>query len=395
MKTKTLFGVILVMVAAMTVAPEVWAKDVQAQKEQDEFTLEEITVTATKRETALEDTPLALSVVTGDMMNEQGRNDVYDILKDVPGLTFGAEFEGGGVPHLNIRGISGGIIVENHGDPAVATNIDGAYSSPLIGSPIDIAFYDIARVELLRGPQGTLYGRNAEGGVLNVVTSDPSNKDESAGNIELGNYQLIRTDAMFNAVLSDNSALRIAFRYYDRDSYYTAGGGGNSVSGRVKYLYKPSDSLRLLFGGEVVKESPANLATIEAWGLGDYPTGDPYDNLTRLIPGFMGVVGDLPSRTLTTSRRTMTTKLYAQVDWETPLGTVTFLPSYSQQPSQTIGSTQRTFKPPSPSATYRMRHSIGDNHQKTFEARLASKADTAFDYVFGIFYLECRGILIL
>ena len=96
MKTKTLFGVILVMVAAMTVAPEV-----SAQEQGEEYTLEEITVTATKRETALEDTPMALSVVTGDMINEQGRNDIWDVLKDIPGLMLNTA--GGGNAWFNIR----------------------------------------------------------------------------------------------------------------------------------------------------------------------------------------------------------------------------------------------------------------------------------------------------
>ena len=93
MKTETLFAVILMMLTAMTVAPEAFAQDV--------FTLEEVTVTATKRETALEDTPMALSVVTGDMINEQGRNDIMDVLKDIPGLMLNTA--GGGNAWFNIR----------------------------------------------------------------------------------------------------------------------------------------------------------------------------------------------------------------------------------------------------------------------------------------------------
>ena len=86
---------------------------------------------------------------------------------------------------------------------------------------------------------------------------------------------------MVNTPLTDNSAIRIAFKDYERDSYYSSGGAGNNASGRVKYLYKPSDTLRLLVGGEITKESTASTPVIDAWGLGDYPTGDPYDNLTR------------------------------------------------------------------------------------------------------------------
>jgi iron complex outermembrane receptor protein len=391
MKTKTLFAVILVMAAAMTVAPEVWAKDVQAQAEQNEFTLEEITVTATKRETALEDTPLAISVVTGDQMNEQGQNDIFDILKDVPGLTFGTEFSGV-APHLNIRGISGGILgPEQHGDPAVAMNVDGAYSSPLLGSPLDVSFYDIARVELLRGPQGTLYGRNSEGGVLNVITNDPTDKQEGSGSIELGDFNLIRGTAMVNTPLTDNSAIRLAFQYYERDSYYATGGAGNTTSGRLKYLYKPSDALRLVIGGEITMERNAGVGTVEPWGLGDYPTGDPYDNLTRTFG--QGLAGELPEfdPAYRRSEKPRSSKVWAQVDWETPLGTVTFLPSYYKRKLQSASYSQLTYSIP---YTYSIGKNTEDANQKSFEARLASKGDSAFDYVLGIFYLDAKEVTI-
>jgi len=98
---------------------------------QDVFELEENTVTVTKHETALEDTAMAISVVTGDMVNEQGRSDILDVLKDTPGLTIDQSSQGG---ILNIRGLSGAVpITEGHGDPNVAINVDGGYNSLLIG----------------------------------------------------------------------------------------------------------------------------------------------------------------------------------------------------------------------------------------------------------------------
>jgi iron complex outermembrane receptor protein len=365
------------MVAAMTVAPEVWAKDVQAQKEQNEFTLEEITVTATKRETALEDTALALSVVTGDMINEQGRNDIYDVLKDIPGVTFGAEWAEGAL--INVRGIGGGILIESHGDPAVATTMDGSYASPLMSNPLDIGFYDIARVEMLRGPQGTLYGRNAEGGVMNVISNDPSNTKEVSGTIELGSYHLIRGSAMVNTPLSENTALRLAFQHNDRDSYYTSGAGKvNNASGRLKYLYKPSDDFRFLVGLEFTKELPASAPMVNAWGLGDYPI-DIHDNASK--DG--GLSGSIPAQ----PGDERVAKLWAQFDWETPFGTVTYLPSYNQKNSHTVSYALKTMGVP-----YIWEQSTSDSkvHQSSFEARLASKSskESVLDYVIGIFYLD-------
>jgi len=369
MKTKTLFAVILVILAAMTVAPEAFA--------QEEVTeLEEITVTATKRETALEDTALALSVVTGDMVNEQGRSNIFDLLKDVPGLYMDNPWDGG---ILNIRGISGGVLQFGHGDPGVSTTVDGSYTSPLVSNPVSMGFYDIARVEVLRGPQGTLYGRNAEAGVLNVISNDPSDKLEGSGTIELGNFRLIRGSGMVNTPLTDNSALRIAFNLYDRKSYFTDGRGPNNVSGRVKYLYQPSDTLRFLVGGEFSKlEGSIAGNNVVAYGLGDFPAGDPYDNLTK--DG--GLTGVIPG----SSGDNRYAKIWAQFDWETPIGNVTYLPSYSENESKSYNL--KTGGVPDIFVTER---GASKDHQTSFEARLTSSGDSAFDYVFGIFYLDAES----
>ena len=189
MKTKILFGVILVMVAAMTVAPEVWAKDVQAQEEQNEFTLEEITVTATKRETALEDTPLAISVVTGDMINEQGRNDIYDILKDIPGLTFGTEY-GGEAPHSIFGVLAAAFLV---GTTTVILLWRRMLTEPmplrssaarLISASMILPVWSCCVV-----PRGHYTAETRKGAFSTWSPMIPAIQQEASGTIELGNYQ--------------------------------------------------------------------------------------------------------------------------------------------------------------------------------------------------------------
>jgi iron complex outermembrane receptor protein len=174
----------------------------------------------------------------------------------------------------------------------------------------------------------------------------------------------------------------VLFRsHYDRDSYFTSDTGkANSASGRLKYLYQPSDTLRFLVGGEITKRLPAAAPMVTAWGLGDYPAGDPYDNLTR--DG--GLTGSLRSSGSSDDRYA---KVWAQVDWETPIGTVTYLPTYNEREDNDVSvNLQNMFVPDILKTTWIFTKS----HQNSFEARLASSGESAFDYVLGIFYLDAE-----
>ena len=120
---------------------------------------------------------------------------------------------------------------------------------------MELGFYDIARVEVLRGPhRGHYTAGTRKGGVVNILTADPSDIFEASGTIELSNYHLLRRSGMVNAPLTDNSALRIAFTHYDHDPYFTSASGENKASCRIKYLYHPSDTVRFLVGGEFLKQ---------------------------------------------------------------------------------------------------------------------------------------------
>jgi len=130
--------------------------------------IEEIVVTAQKREENLQRVPIAVSAVTSTMLSSHGITSVQDLGQAVPGLIV--------VPQLNsfspiIRGIGQSNLAPGS-DPGVATYVDGVYYSSPSGSALGLG--DVSRVEVLRGPQGTLFGRNANGGVVNIVTSDPS-----------------------------------------------------------------------------------------------------------------------------------------------------------------------------------------------------------------------------
>lgn len=165
----------------------------QAKKPQ----IEVITVTAQKRPEDAQKTPLAITNVSGEDIAEQGIRNAKDLNGLVPNVVINAN---AAATEFTIRGITSTNNTEI-GNPAVGFHLDGVY----LGRPdqAGLAFYDIERIEVLRGPQGTLWGRNATAGALNVITNKPKNKLEGSVSIGVGNYNATRVEAMINAPVND------------------------------------------------------------------------------------------------------------------------------------------------------------------------------------------------
>ena len=178
--------------------------------------LEEIVVTATKRESSLQDAPLAVSAFSGSQLDRQGVNDAIGLNNIVPNLNVATEGARDAV-FINIRGISQ-TERRNAADPTTAFYVDGAYVPRMSG--INAYFYDVERIEVLRGPQGTLYGRNSTSGVVNVITNKPDT-EAVGGNIDvtLGNYNWAQFRGALNIPFSDTVAARFAFIRNSRDGY--------------------------------------------------------------------------------------------------------------------------------------------------------------------------------
>ncbi len=178
--------------------------------------LEEIVVTASKREESLQDAPMAVSAFTGNQLDRQGVNDAIGLNNVVPNLNIATEGARDAV-FINIRGISQ-TERRNAADPTTAFYVDGAYVPRMSG--INAYFYDVERVEVLRGPQGTLYGRNSTSGVVNVITNKPDT-EAVGGNIDvtLGNYNWAQFRGALNIPFSDTVAARFAFVRNSRDGY--------------------------------------------------------------------------------------------------------------------------------------------------------------------------------
>ncbi len=187
-----------------------------AQAAANETELEVISVTATKRKTKLMETPVAISALSEAQLQQHGVTSVKDIADLVPGLDISVASEQA-APVITMRGIRSTNITEL-GDPAVGVHLDGIYSPRMQGALA--LMYDVERVEALRGPQGTLFGRNSTVGSINVLTAKPE-FDSSYGNAntELGRFNAVSTGGMFNWAVSDEFAVRFSGKTLKRDSY--------------------------------------------------------------------------------------------------------------------------------------------------------------------------------
>ncbi len=180
---------------------------------EDEATEGDIVVTALRNETLLSKTPLAVTAISGDDLREQGIVGPTDLGESVPNLSIDRT---NGL-QITIRGVTSTDGTEK-GNPSAAFLLDGIYLAR--PQQADIGFFDVQRVEVLRGPQGTLYGRNTTAGVVNVITNKPNADAFAAGmNVGYGNYNAANVDGFVNIPMGDMAAFRLAATYDRRDGY--------------------------------------------------------------------------------------------------------------------------------------------------------------------------------
>jgi len=179
--------------------------------------IQEITVTATKRETSLERTPIAISAFGQGQLDKQQVKDVTGLADFVPSLHFAQQGDQGAIL-LTMRGIGNDSAYTEVADPEVAIYVDGIYSPRAQGA--SVLLYDMERVEVLRGPQGTLFGRNATVGAINMVTAKPK-LDDFHASLEAvgGSYNRFGVRGMVNIPVTSNFALRAAFITDRHDGY--------------------------------------------------------------------------------------------------------------------------------------------------------------------------------
>ena len=191
--------------------------------------IEELVVTAQRREESLQDVPVAVSAFSEESLKVQRIDGGSNLLQAIPNVNFSRANFGG--YNFSIRGI--GTKVVGSGGSGVGFHVN---NSPLTANTLaDADFYDVQRVEVLRGPQGTLYGRNATGGVVNIITERPTIGDDAISGYltgELANYDTERLKAAVNIPLGDMMAIRWAGAYQKRSGYGKNTFTGHNIDGR-------------------------------------------------------------------------------------------------------------------------------------------------------------------
>ena len=265
----------------------------------DDALIEEIMVTATKRETSIYEVPIAISAFEGDKLAEQGIVDIVDVGKFVPNLNI-TQFSAGHISSANpfIRGIG----LQDHlitTDPGVSVYVDGVYLGRQVGQNWNLT--NIERVEVLRGPQGTLYGRNSIGGAINLITKTPGSQEGVKVGLEVGSRGRLNGDFYADTNISDSVAVAFTGGYKSRDgvgdflNLPNAGievGETKEVFGRMALRYAPSDNFSLVLAydandGEgglrpyttLIDELP-NGALYGAGYRNSDVSSDPFDNNT-------------------------------------------------------------------------------------------------------------------
>ena len=294
MKTQGLKAVLGLSVAAALALPSL----AFAQNGAEDL-IEEIMVTATKREESIYEVPIAISAFEGDQLAKQGIVDIVDIGKFVPNLNI-TQFSAGHISSANpfIRGIG----LQDHlitTDPGVSVYVDGVYLGRQVGQNWNLT--NIERIEVLRGPQGTLYGRNSIGGAINIITKTPGADEGATVGVEVGSRGRVNGDFYGDMQITDTIALALTGGFKNRDgigdfrNLPNAGigvGETQETFGRAALRFAPSDTFSIVIAADgndgegglrpyttLIDELP-NGAVYQAGYRNSDLADDPYDNNT-------------------------------------------------------------------------------------------------------------------
>ena len=229
----------------------------------DLWMLEEIVVTATKRATNLQDTPVAITAFSADSLEQLGIQNAQDLVQHTPGLSINGTA-------VTIRGI-GREATSLGSDPGVSFNINGrVVAGDNIGVLDTSDMWDVAQVEVLRGPQGTLFGRNTVGGAINFTTAPATEEFEGAVEVEVGAYGSVETKFMINGALTEKVQGRLALFSNVRDGYQENEADDrefdnrDSKGGTLSFNFDWSDTLssQLVVMGSTIDEAGASAVTV-------------------------------------------------------------------------------------------------------------------------------------
>ncbi|MGC4252088.1 MAG: TonB-dependent receptor [Sphingobium sp.] len=349
----------------------------------------DIIVTATRNETLLSKTPITMTALGGESLRDAGITDARSLQSSVPNLAF---TESGDTVRISIRGVTSTDTTEK-GDPSAAFLMDGIYiarSASMLGS-----FYDLDRVEVLRGPQGTLYGRNATAGVINVISKRPVDQFEASLDGSYGRFGQGDVTGMVNVPLGAGLAMRAAVNYQVQDKPYyklvtpdtvNRGVFRDEISGRLSLGGTIGDNFTFVIRGDYSRihgyGANGNMVTLDRFFSNiNVPLIDPtpvnrggdYKRTLTMTP-------DYPSRRDETNWGVM-----ADATYDFGPAQLTYLASY-RRAKRANSNTQLLF-----GAFYNPVDFVDDFRQQSHELRLSFGQDNPLHGQAGIYYFRETG----
>ena len=395
------FSAVLILGGLSVVpAPAVGQEAESEAQESQRYGIEEIVVTAERREKSVQDTPIAISAFSAAEIGRSDLDAIENIQFQVPGLVY-AEVES--YSQVTLRGV-GLEVLATAGEPGVAFNIDGVYLPRSTTSNVILS--DLERIEILRGPQGTLYGRNTAGGAINLWTKVPSGEYEGDISVLFGNENRFRTRAAISFPIGEQLSARVGFASDEHDGYRRnefAGGGAQHggactiANCRVKREIdeRDHDSFR-----GVLRWVPTDDAEV-LWRYAysrDHNGGPSFQYGTEIIPAlapsfFGGISGDrgsnfqndFPSKIVRrTQSFSQTISLDLSLPWlgDTTLKSVTAYQKFYWRYHADNDGTDIAFL-----------NALDTEETKTWsqELTLSSAGDGPLEWVGGLFYFSDRA----
>jgi iron complex outermembrane receptor protein len=382
---------IAVATTSLFIAPAACAQDETAQ---NSAALGEIVVTAQRREENLQDVPLSVTAVSGDQLGAitAGGVDIRGISGRVPSLLVESSF-GRTFPRFYIRGLGNTDFDFNASQPVSLIYDDVVLENPILkGFPI----FDMERVEVLRGPQGTLFGRNTTAGIVKFDSVKPSDVAGGYGKISYGRFNAVNVEGGFGGPLGEKVSIRVSGMYQRQDDYVDnvipsnttkdAFEGYKEYAARVQFLVKPSDDFDILLTGQFRSlDGTARLFRANVFTRGQEGLNANFDRYRVSVDG-------------KNEQRVDTQNMTARMTYDA--GAVSFISvtSYWTGNATSVGDVdggfganflpRNLYGPGEIPFTAETRDSVPNLKQFTQEFRIASKNDGPLSYQAGVFYFN-------
>ncbi|MGC1271919.1 MAG: TonB-dependent receptor [Croceibacterium sp.] len=338
-----------------------------------------IIVTAQRRAEDVQRAALAITAVTGEELQQRSVTQT----EQLAGLSASLQVSTSAGPYASfsvrsVNSLSGNAFA----DPAVAVNLNGVYlATPTV---LHGLYFDLDRVEILKGPQGTLYGRNATAGAINIIPARPRMRNEGRVNAEVGNLGRLNFGAALNLALADSAALRIAGQRVRRNGYMSDGTSDDSGEAvRATLLLEPSPNVSIMLSADYAHQGGRGPgATIrKRCELVGGPAGeacfvaDPYTGIADLGSLYTAAGQALPTRNQYIDGDYWGLAINADVT--TGIGTVSFVGGYRASDNTYVGT----------GTSWQLRERQKPE-QVSAELRLASGGDGPLQYIVGLYYLD-------